>query len=111
MKITILNEGDIRSCVSLDENAITVVKEGFSKLAVGEVTLPPIMRIDVPENHGEVDVKSAYIHGLDSFAIKIAAGFFDNRLLGLPTGSGMMILVSVWLLYPSRPVILKLIQE
>jgi ornithine cyclodeaminase/alanine dehydrogenase-like protein (mu-crystallin family) len=30
---------------------------------------------------------------LDSFAIKIAAGFFDNRLLGLPTGSGMMILI------------------
>ncbi|MCJ7532735.1 MAG: hypothetical protein MUO64_17145, partial [Anaerolineales bacterium] len=28
------------------------------------------------------------------FAIKIAAGFFDNRKLGLPTGSGMMVLIS-----------------
>ncbi|MCK5318553.1 MAG: hypothetical protein KAJ55_11580, partial [Anaerolineales bacterium] len=30
----------------------------------------------------------------DSFAIKIASGFWDNRLLDLPTGSGMMILIS-----------------
>ena len=30
----------------------------------------------------------------DSFAIKIAAGFFENHRLGLPTGSGMMVLVS-----------------
>jgi ectoine utilization protein EutC len=94
MKIIILTESDIRSCVSMDTDAMSEVKLGFSKLAAGEVTLPPIMRIDVLENHGEVDVKSAYIHGLDSFAIKIAAGFFDNRLLGLPTGSGMMVLVS-----------------
>jgi ornithine cyclodeaminase len=41
-----------------------------------------------------VDVKTAYIHGLDNFAIKIASGFLDNHLLGLPTGSGMMVLVS-----------------
>lgn len=78
----------------MDEEAISVVAEGFTKLARGEVTLPPIMRIDVPDNQGEVDVKTAYIHGLDSFAIKIASGFLNNRLLGLPTGSGMMVLVS-----------------
>jgi ornithine cyclodeaminase len=78
----------------MDENAIDAVAEGFTKLSDGEVSLPPIMRIDVPDNRGEVDVKTAYIHGLDSFAIKIASGFHDNRLLGLPTGSGMMILIS-----------------
>ena len=94
MKITILTEKEIRSCVSMDEDAISVVELGFSKLASGGVSLPPIMRVDVTDKHGEVDIKSAYIHGLDSFAIKIAAGFHDNHLLGLPTGSGMMVLVS-----------------
>ncbi len=92
-QIVVLGEKEIRACVSVDQEALDVVSEGFSALAQGKVTLPPIMRIDVPENHGEVDIKSAYIHGLDSFAIKIAAGFFDNRKLGLPTGSGMMILI------------------
>lgn len=31
---------------------------------------------------------------MDSFAIKIASGFFENIRLGLPTGSGLMVLVS-----------------
>jgi ornithine cyclodeaminase len=92
--IVVLIEEEIRECVSLNAEALEEVAKGFTALAKGEVTLPPILRIDVPENHGEVDVKTAYIHGLDSFAIKIAAGFFENRRLGLPTGSGMMVLIS-----------------
>jgi len=94
MKITILTEKDISSCVSMEVDAFSVIELGFSKLASGAVSLPPIMRVNVTEKHGEVDIKSAYIHELDSFAIKIAAGFHDNHLLGLPTGSGMMVLVS-----------------
>lgn len=94
MKVTILTENELRSCVSMDEDAITAVAEGFSRLAEGKATVPPILRVDIPENNGEVDVKTAYVHGLDSFAIKIAAGFFDNRNLGLPTGSGMMVVIS-----------------
>ncbi len=92
--ILVLSEEEIRSCVSINETAYDAVEKGFSYLAQGQVTLPPILRIDVENNNGEVDVKTAYIHGLDSFAIKIAAGFLDNHLLGLPTGSGMMVLVS-----------------
>ncbi len=94
MKVTILTESELRKCVGMDEDAIAAVAKGFSSLAQGKATVPPILRVDVPENHGEVDVKTAYIHGLDSFAIKMAAGFFDNRELGLPTGSGLMIVVS-----------------
>ena len=92
--ILVLNEEDIRSCVPMDETALEEVALGFTALAHGKVTLPPILRIDVEEHHGELDVKTAYIHGLDSFAIKIAAGFFENRKLGLPTGSGMMVLIN-----------------
>jgi ectoine utilization protein EutC len=94
MTITILTEAEIKSCVGLNEEAISAVADGFTSLAAGEVTLPPIVRIDVPEHEGEVDIKTAYVRGLDSFAIKIAAGFFQNYRLGLPTGSGMMVLVS-----------------
>lgn len=50
------------------------------------------MRIDIPEHNGEIDVKTAYIKGLDTFAIKISSGFFNNSLIGLPSLSGMMIL-------------------
>lgn len=94
MPITVLTESDIRQCVGLDEEAFSAVADAFTALVSGKVTLPPIVRIDVPQHNGEVDIKTAYIEGLESFAIKIAAGFFDNYRLGLPTGSGMMVLVS-----------------
>jgi ectoine utilization protein EutC len=97
----VLNEAEIRRSVSLNDEALAEVSKGFTALAKGEVTLPSILRIDIPENHGEVDVKTAYIHGLDSFAIKIAAGFFNNNQLGLPTGSGMMVLISAITGYPT----------
>jgi len=95
MKTTmmILNEKEIRQCVDVNQEAFDEVAKGFSALAENKVTLPPIMRIEVKDHDGEVDVKTAYIHGLDSFAIKIAAGFYANYLKGLPSSSGMMVLV------------------
>ncbi|SFK58977.1 ornithine cyclodeaminase [Halobacillus dabanensis] len=55
--------------------------------------MPPIMRIDVPEHNGELDIKSAYIQGEDSFAVKLSSGFFNNPSMGLPSANGMMILI------------------
>lgn len=93
-KILILNEQEIRQCVQMDNLAMNEIEEGFSALSKGKATLPPILRIDIPESEGEIDVKTAYIYGEDSFAIKIASGFLNNYKLGLPTGSGMMVLIS-----------------
>ena len=94
MGIIILTEVELRSCVTLDHEVVSAVADGFACLAAGEVTLPPILRVDIPEHEGEVDVKTAHVRGYDRFAIKIASGFFGNYRLGLPTGSGMMIVVS-----------------
>lgn len=90
----IFQEKDIRRYVEMNQESIRVVADGFTSLAQGKVTLPPIMRVDIPENNGEVDVKTAYIQGLDKFAIKMSSGFFNNYQLGLPSLSGMMILFS-----------------
>ena len=94
MKVNILTESDIRKCVSLDEEAIRAVEDGFTSLANGEAVVPPVVGVEIPERRGELDVKTAYIKGLDSFAIKIAAGFFENERLGVPVASGMMVIVS-----------------
>jgi len=94
MKVKILKEAEIRNCAGMDQEAMTAVAQGFTRLSEGRVSLPPIMRVDIEENHGEVDVKTAYIQGLDQFAIKIASGFMGNPRLGLPYGSGMMLILS-----------------
>lgn len=93
-EITILNETDLRRCVKLDRAAVDCVENCFRALAEEAVVMPPIMRLDIAENNGEVDVKTAYIPGLDSFAIKMSPGFFDNPKLGLPSGNGLMVLLS-----------------
>jgi ornithine cyclodeaminase len=56
--------------------------------------MPPILRLDIREANGEVDVKTAYVPGLESFAIKISPGFFDNPKIGLPSVNGLMMLLS-----------------
>jgi ectoine utilization protein EutC len=100
MPITILTESEIRQCVKLDGEAIAAVEQAFVALAEGRAVTPPIMRIDLAAHHGEVDVKSAYVEGLDSFAIKVASGFFDNPQRGLPSGSGLMLVWSATVGFP-----------
>ncbi len=94
MTITILTEKELRSCVEIDREAMEAVAEGFRGLGRGEAVMPPILRLDVKEANGEMDVKTAYVPGLDSFALKVSTGFFDNYKLGLPSLSGMMTLLS-----------------
>ncbi len=92
--ITILTEAELRSCVALDTNAVACVEDCLRTLATGAVAMPPILRLDIPEHRGEVDVKTAYLPGVPSFAIKISPGFFDNPKLGLPSVNGVMLLIS-----------------
>ncbi|MDX1664084.1 MAG: cyclodeaminase [Candidatus Promineifilaceae bacterium] len=100
MQVLILTEEEIRRVVGVDEEALAAVAGAFTALAEGRATMPPIMRVDVPEHSGEVDVKSAYLQGLEGFAVKISSGFFDNRALGLPSLSGMMVLLSTHTGFP-----------
>ena len=90
----ILTEADLRRIVALDREAITCVEDAFHALATKAVAMPPILRLDIPEHRGEVDVKTAYVPDLDGFAIKISPGFFDNPKIGLPSTNGMMVLLS-----------------
>lgn len=87
-------EREIKDLVKLDDEAISIVRDAFTSLATKNVEMPPIMRVDIAENNGEVDVKTAYIPGYDLFAIKVSSGFFNNYKLGLPSGNGLMMLLS-----------------
>ncbi len=90
----ILTEADLRRIMPLDGAAVDCVEQAFAALATKPVVMPPILRLDIPEHRGEVDVKTAYVPGLDGFAIKISPGFFDNPRLGLPSLNGLMVLFS-----------------
>mgnify|MGYP000904165271 CR=1 FL=1 len=92
--VTILTERELRSAVQLDSEIVDAIANAFGWLAAGKASMPPIMHISVPEHEGDVDIKSAYVAGLDHFAVKIGAGFFNNHKLGLPNSPASVVLVS-----------------
>ncbi|KIC24453.1 ectoine utilization protein EutC [Leisingera sp. ANG-M6] len=92
--IKILTEAELRDLVPLDADAVDCVEQGFTTLAGGKVVMPPIMTLPVPDHKGEVCVKTAYVPGIDSFAMKMSPGFFDNPKLGLPSTTGLMVVFS-----------------
>jgi ornithine cyclodeaminase len=89
----ILNSAEIKECVKFNAELIPIIEDAFKNLSLGKTVMPPILRVDIEKYHGESDVKAAYIQGLDSFAVKVASGFFNNPKLGLPSSNGLMILL------------------
>ena len=89
----ILNSIEIKDSVKFDKELIPIIEDAFKSLSLGKSVMPPILRVDIEKYHGESDVKAAYIEGLDSFAVKVASGFFNNPKLGLPSSNGLMILL------------------
>jgi ornithine cyclodeaminase len=92
--VRIVDEHVLRERVDLDDEVIDTVERAFAALAGGDVVMPPVLRLDLPAHNGEVDVKTAWIPSLASFAIKVSPGFFDNPKLGLPSLNGLMMLFS-----------------
>lgn len=91
-EVKILTEKELRDVVSLNIEAVDIVEQAFAALARGAVVMPPILSMAIEEKHGEVDVKTAYVSGMDAFAVKASPGFFDNPSKGLPSLNGLMIL-------------------
>ena len=93
MTVLVLTEAELRDSAPMDGETLTQVENAFTWLAEGKVAMPPVMHIEV-DAQSDVDIKSAYVRGLDAFAVKLASGFFNNPSLGLQSSSGMMVLMS-----------------
>jgi ornithine cyclodeaminase len=91
--VLVLTEQDLRRCAGFDLAALAAVRQAFVWLSEGRVAMPPIMHIDVAEHGGDVDIKSAFVAGQPSIAVKVAAGFFGNARFGLPSSSGLVVVI------------------
>ena len=94
MSALILTEQELRRCAGIDERSLQAVEDAFTWLSEGRAHMPPIMHIEVADRNGDVDIKSAYVAGLERLAVKIGSGFFDNPSRGLPSSCAMMVLLS-----------------
>lgn len=88
--VRVLVEEDLRTAVGLGETELNTIAAVYPLITAGVGSMPPIMRIEVPESNGEIDIKSAYLPGYPGIAVKVSAGFFDNSDKGLPSLGGLM---------------------
>ncbi|MHA7772769.1 cyclodeaminase [Roseibium sp. M-1] len=93
-EIRLVTEAELRRAVHLDLEVIDRIEDAFAKLATGKVVMPPVLSMAIPDINAEVDVKTAYVPGLDGFAIKVSPGFFNNPSLGIASLNGLMVLFS-----------------
>lgn len=91
--IRVLTESDLRAVIGLGAEELTTMESVYPLISSGAAVMPPIMRIDVEEHNGEIDIKSAYLPGHPGIAVKLSAGFFDNPTRGLPSLGGLMVLL------------------
>jgi ornithine cyclodeaminase len=88
--LALFGEEAIRAAVG-PRAALEAAERAFLALARNEVVSPMPMGVEIPEVHGEVHVKGAHIRGSPIFAFKVATGFYGNVELGVPTGSGLVL--------------------
>src|SRR4051812_10030958 len=84
-----IEEAALRAAVT-PRVAVDVMREAFRADGEGRAHVPAVINLDVPAHRGEFHVKTALIDGVPHVAVKIASGFYDNHLKGLPSGSGLM---------------------
>ncbi|UCC39643.1 MAG: ornithine cyclodeaminase family protein [Candidatus Aminicenantes bacterium] len=72
-------------------DSIKAIEDGFVAYSQGKAIVPPVGEMLFKYPPGDVHIKYGYIIGDDYYVIKIASGFYENIKLGLPTGSGLML--------------------
>lgn len=72
----------------------SIIEQGFVQYSMDNVVVPPVGELVFDNPPGDTHIKYGYIKNSETYVIKIAAGFYDNPKLGLPSNSGLMLVFS-----------------
>ncbi|MFT4012713.1 MAG: NAD(P)-binding domain-containing protein [Paracoccus sp. (in: a-proteobacteria)] len=89
-----LSRSQIEELISVDDAAVQAVRDAYMAISDGRANLPPVGHIAFPGARGDCHVKYGHIAGDEVFAVKVAAGFYDNPALGLPSSTGVVLVFS-----------------
>lgn len=87
----ILYRNDIETLLSIPE-VIEAIKKGFIAYSCGETVIPPVASLHFDSPPGDCHIKYGYSKQGKYYVVKIASGFYENPLHGLPSSNGMMLL-------------------
>lgn len=89
-----LSRSQIEALISVDTETAEAVRDAYRALSDGRANLPPVGYLGFPAAHGDCHIKYGHIAGDAVFAVKIAAGFYDNPAKGLPSSTGVVLVFS-----------------
>ncbi len=89
----ILHKEEIKRLIK-NIDVVDAMEKGFIAYSNNKTVVPPVGELILEENNGDVHIKYGYIRQDDFYVIKIAAGFYDNPKIGLPSSQGLMLLFS-----------------
>lgn len=89
-----LSRAEIEHLVTVDEGAVAAVRDAYVAITDGRGNVPPVGHIAFPATNGDCHIKYGHIAGDPIFAVKIAAGFYDNPAKGLPSSTGIILAIS-----------------
>ena len=75
-----------------DIDCVGVVAQAFRDYSLGLSVIPPVGELQFEAPRGEAHIKYGYIRGGQYYVVKIASGFYENPVLGLPASQGLMLL-------------------
>jgi len=89
----ILSRSEIEALIDLD-SALSAVAAAYVAASDGRAVMPPVGYLAFADKDGDCHIKYGHIAGDPTFVVKIAAGFYGNPAIGLPTSNGVMLAFS-----------------
>lgn len=88
-----LSRPEIEASIDLPA-MVGALKAAYRAASAGQVNLPPVGHITFPEQSADCHIKYGHQQGDANFVIKVATGFPPNAVNGLPTGNGLVLVLS-----------------
>lgn len=89
----ILTRAEIEALIDLPTAAVAI-EAAYRATSAGHVNLPPVGHITFPDHDADCHIKYGHMKDDPTFVIKIATGFPLNDRYGLPSGNGLVLVMS-----------------
>ena len=76
------------------KDSFDAITDAYKAVSDGRCVLPPVGYLDFAAANGDCHIKYGHIQGDPSFVIKVATGFYDNPMKGLPSSNGIVLVLS-----------------
>ena len=87
-----LTRSEIEALIDFDA-AAQAIKAAYVVTSLGNVNLPPVGHITFAQG-ADCHIKYGHMAGDANFVIKVATGFPENDAKGLPSGNGLVLVLS-----------------